>query len=111
MTKKEHNGYTNHETWIVRIWMDNEKGSQDKWLEEAKKAHGRASGKHKVFSKREEASFILSDTIKNWHEMAMPHIGNSVFGNLMTAAMSEVNWDELAKVLIDQLIEDKKIPA
>jgi len=35
MTHKEYNGWTNYETWLVKLWIDNEQGSQDYWIERA----------------------------------------------------------------------------
>ncbi len=31
MNKKEYNGWTNYETWLVNLWMDNEEGSHRYW--------------------------------------------------------------------------------
>ena len=35
MNKNEYNGWTNYETWLVNLWMDNCEGSQKYWSEVA----------------------------------------------------------------------------
>jgi len=32
MTTKEYNGWTNYETWLVKLWIDNDEGGTYKTL-------------------------------------------------------------------------------
>ena len=106
MTTKNYNGWTNYETWAVSLWMDNDEGAQSYWRDEAIAAleeAGRTESEH--LTKKEEATLILSDKIKEQHEEAQPEV-TGVFVDLINAAMSEVNWHEIAEGLIDDAAEE-----
>lgn len=91
MTNKEYNGWHNYETWCVNLSMDNDEGSQEYWLDHAK---------HALRHHGENAAWELAEVIKAQHEESQPQI-DGVFADLMTAALSEVNWREIAEHLID----------
>ena len=108
MTKNEYNGWTNYETWAVKLWMDNEEGSSSYWAEaarealeqaaESESAFARMTGKE-IFSTEDKAAFALAATLKEQHEEALPEI-EGFAADLLNAAMSEVNWDKIARSLI-----------
>ncbi len=98
MTKNEYNGWYNYETWLVKLWMDNEEGTNDYWIQAAElcvKKHG------------EDAVSHLEDIIKEQHEeAACEKMGSStcgVFNDLLTGALSEVNRREIAQHLVDEV--------
>jgi len=98
MTNKEYNGWYNYETWVVNLWMDNDEGSQAYWLEQAEECV-KVDGK-------EDAVSSLEDLIKEDHEQRWSGINQdraSVFSDLMGAALSEVNWREIAQHLVDEV--------
>ena len=33
MDEKKYSGWTNYETWLVKLWLDNDQWSQEKMLE------------------------------------------------------------------------------
>lgn len=45
----------------------------------------------------------LSDMLKDEHAEALPDLGATVWADLLGAAMSEVNWYEIAEHLIADL--------
>lgn len=96
MTRKEYNGWTNYETWLVKLWQDNDEGSQSYWrdhAEERVKVDGRTDG---ITS--------LADIMKEEYEnRASDMVGNAgVFADLITAALSEVDWFEIAQHWIEE---------
>lgn len=98
MTRKEYNGYTNYETWVVALWLDNEEGSSDYWREQAEELVKSESGD------KDEATRRLADTLQEQHEEANPCANsNSVFADLMNAALSEVDWHEIAEHYVDEV--------
>lgn len=113
MTTKEYNGWTNYETWIVKLWIDNEEATQQRWREEAKQAwvnaedslsaYARFTGKE-IFSRDEKAVLDLEQTLKTGHEEALPEL-EGFTADLLSAAMSEVNWHEIAQHLVDSAKE------
>ena len=93
MTKNEHNGWTNYETWLVKLWMDNDEGSSSMWRESAEQA-----------VKRHSDISTLADTLKEEHENALPELSGFAC-DLMNAALSEVNWHEIAESLMNDAKE------
>lgn len=95
---KEYNGWTNYETWVVNLWMDNEEGTHDYWLKESKH-----------FSKMDNAVYLLADRLKNDHEEAKDEIlerlelTSSLWADLLGAALSEANWREIAEHLLENV--------
>ena len=100
---RTHNGWTNYETWVVNLWMDNEQHVQRYWEHEARTA-----------KTKENPVFWLADRIKEEHEAACQqmlddsvHYKVGPFADLLNGALSEVNWDEIARHWIDAYGEDE----
>lgn len=106
MTKKEYNGWTNYETWAVNLWMDNEESSQRYYSQMADRVWGRTCP-IEVFNKSEAARFRLADIIKDEYEegqqqmLEVAKVQASVWADLLNAALSEVNWAEIANSLLE----------
>lgn len=87
----QYNGWTNYETWNVKLWIDNDEGSQNYWLEAAREADGNARD--------------LADRLKDEHVESMPAV-TGVYADLLKSALDEVDWREIAEALIS---DDKEI--
>ena len=106
MTHNEYNGWTNYETWAVALWLDNEEGSQRFWhdraheladeLRETTSAYARFTGRE-IFTLKERVTQKLADELKDSHEEGNPLPDSGVFTDLLNAALSEVNWQEIAQ--------------
>ena len=103
MTRKEYNGCTNYETWVVKLWMDNEEGSHNYWNEQADDELNRQTDSS---GKLDEDTAIgnLADSLSCWHNELLPEV-QGFAADLLGAAMSEVNWYEIAKSLVDDAKE------
>lgn len=108
MTVQEYNGWTNYETWNVKLWLDNEQASQEHWSERARAAMAEAeetpSANFRMtgvepFTTRERAAFELSKELKSEHEEVLPEL-QGFAADLLDASMLEVNWQEIAESLI-----------
>ena len=82
MSDKKCNGWANYETWNVKLWLDNEQGTYGEALDIARSA--RDVG-------------YLSRELRVWVEEMTPNLGASMFSDLLNAALSEVDWDEIAE--------------
>jgi hypothetical protein len=104
---KTYNGWTNYETWAVKLWMDNEQGSHEAGRELAREAW-RYARADRVCTRRERAQIDLAGHLKDEYEEAMPEVGG-VWGDLLRAAFSEVNWHEIAGAMLDdeELTDDE----
>jgi hypothetical protein len=109
MNHKEYNGWTNYETWVVNLWMDNEEGTYDYWREVAQEVSSDLEEPTNSMTKMDEAIYLLADRLKNYHEEAKDEILEnvkltaSVWADLLGAALSEVNWREIAEYLLENV--------
>ena len=108
---KDHryNGWTNYETWALALWIDND-GEDSYWREryvEAKDPenwaeHQREWVKKGTFTVDETAAGILAEEMKDAFEERMSEmlesasVSASMWADLLGAALSEVNWNEVA---------------
>lgn len=106
MLDTRHNGWTNYETWAVDLWIDNEESSQRYWVRETESHWEAASeGICSWLTRSSEARRNLAASLTNWHEEQVPEL-EGVFADLMNAALSEVNWDEIADSMLTSMVLD-----
>jgi hypothetical protein len=104
---ERYNGWTNYETWLVNLWMDNEQGSQDFFREVARGIHSQTDAYNTGLTVAEEARFRFSDWLKQYYsEETRPELPG-VYGDLLCGALSSVNWDEIARHYIDAIVEEE----
>lgn len=90
-----YNGWTNYETWNVALWIDNEPGTYKERREMARAAwEGNEDDE-------DAAVRVLADSLKSWVEDMRPDLGASMFSDLLGAALSEVDWHEMAVSFLD----------
>ena len=103
---KTYNGWTNYETWAVKLWMDNEQSSYTYWQERTEEICRDAVADEFV-DERTRARIDLAAALKYEHEDATPEaVYGTVFGDLLSAAMHDVNWHEIAEAMIDEIDEE-----
>jgi hypothetical protein len=96
-----YNGWTNYETWCVDLWLSNEETEYNYWCEQA------ASVKKEYEEDAQEYRLadLLKDNLEERAEEAIPEA--SVFSDLLRAAISEVNFEEIAKCMLDNVEVDE----
>jgi len=77
----KYNGWTNYETWIVALWIDND---HQYWRERAAKYKDRPG--------------ILADKLR---ESLSEHELEGMHADLLNAALNRVNWQEIASHLLE----------
>ena len=93
MTSEQvYNGWTNYETWNVKLWMDNDQLNYDYWREQAEQF-----GKDDVHG--------LSVVLKDEHEENRPEL-TGTYADLLGAALSMVNWYEIAESLLSDIADE-----
>src|SRR3990167_1963773 len=93
-----YNGWSNYETWAVKLWLDNEEADYRYWIGETDSiARGNTS--------RGAAISDLAEMLKREHEEALPELSGFA-ANLLTSAFRKVEWWEIAKALIDDWAEE-----
>lgn len=100
----KYNGWTNYETWLVNLWIDNS-GDQDYWNDSSRDLFEYSKG-DSTFTKEENAIADLADLMREYYdELAgqwMPD-QSSMFADMINASMREVNWREIAEHYIDEI--------
>lgn len=98
-----YNGWTNYETWNVALWIDNEQGSQLYWKETAEEAYRDAE---RGEDRKWDAVCAVADRLKDEINEAAPDLGATCFADLLGAALSKVNWHEIAEHYIDDVFAE-----
>ena len=95
MNKNAYNGWTNYETWLVKLWMDNDEGSY-RMFQDMADDYLKQDG--------EDSPSGFANAIKEAHESSLPEL-TGFAADLINAAMSEVNWFEIATSLFEEAKE------
>lgn len=97
-----YNGWSNYETWLVKLWMDNDAGSYHYWQERTQEIADASDDD-------DSTAREIADSLKEEHEQQAEELGiptSGVFSDLMTAALGEVDWREIAESLISDYRAD-----
>ena len=105
-----YNGWHNYETWCVNLWMSNDSGSDEYFNEMAQEVYNEAESELRqdnsvLFTRDEVATRILADRLKDHHEEQQNELTGvcGVFADLLTAALGEVDWYEIAEHYISDV--------
>ena len=98
---EKYNGWTNYETWNVKLWMDNEEGSYRYWQGMAQDVW------EDVDHDKDDFCSKMAQHLKENHEENMPDV-TGVYADLLGAALSEVDWYEIAETFLEDLPEPKE---
>ena len=103
-----YNGWTNYKTWNVALWIDNDQGSYSQRQSMAEEAWENASA-CRTFTRLERATLDLADALKDWIEEMNP-LGNdaSMFSDLLSAALGEVDWHEIAENFMSDVDQEEE---
>ena len=95
MTGEErYNGWENYETWVVKLWIDNEEAWYNQWNERADEL------------KEEGGDLItlgLSDELKEAFDDGNPLEEAGVYTDLLYSALGNVNWYEIAESILEEV--------
>lgn len=100
----DYNGWKNYETWAYKLWLDNERASYELWAKHTERIWQK-SKKTEIWTRRQTATFELEQTLEAWAEENAPDLGASVWADLLGAAMSEIDWREIAENLLSEHFE------
>lgn len=105
MSDRKYNGWSNYETWLVNLWLDSEEHSQELLRSFAENAveDAQIDG-----SEKSHAVYGCSKMIQNEVEENTPEV-EGMFADLLNAAMSEVNWYEIAEHIVDDMLQELDI--
>ena len=96
-----YNGWTNYETWNVKLWLDNDHGSYLYWRERSEERYEEG----KEAEDMDSATYELANELQAFHEENVPEVLGT-YADLLGAALSEVNWHEIAESLMGDAKEN-----
>lgn len=108
---KKYNGYTNYETWLCALWLDNDQGSNEMISEKANELVNSMDDPHdegEYYKALREMSDYLEMLVEEMHECSdMPNTG--MFADFLNAALKEIDYRDIAgSQLADPLNEARK---
>jgi hypothetical protein len=96
-----YNGWSNYETWNVALWLDNDEGSYHYWRAIAEEI-AETAGENQITT-LPNPTYELSQLLKDHHEEHAPELAGT-YADLLGAALSEVDWHEIAEHLLEEVI-------
>ena len=100
-----YNGWSNYETWNVALWWGNDPGGYGDYTEAAQEAWDAAEAGNGL-TREESAANALAEWLKNATMDGAPELGASMYADLLGAALSEVNWHEIAESWLEDVDRD-----
>ena len=109
----EYNGWTNYATWAVKLWIDNEEGSYHAVRETAREvwevaADNDPDGTPHSLQRKERAARDLARELEGIVRDLFDLPEESLAGDLIGAALSDVNWDEIAESIVEDIAEESE---
>ncbi|MDZ4782065.1 MAG: DUF6573 family protein [Planctomycetia bacterium] len=98
MDNEKYNGWTNRETWLVKLWIDNDRESHFFWRSVAVDLRASETGS--------DVNASLARCLETTLENDAPQLTQGMYADLLSAAMSRVDWFEIATSMLDDLDED-----
>lgn len=97
-----YNGWTNRETWLISLWIDNEQVSYNYWRGRAAEISESATS-DPYLTREELARYELARALQEEFEEANPLTDEASFWNdLLTGALGRVEWSEVARNLLEE---------
>jgi hypothetical protein len=112
MEATTYNGWSNYETWAVGLWLDNEQGTYHFARTLARIAHREAGRSQAVkdwgWSLEDAAVWQLAKMLRDFIDDHDPTPTATLYADLMHAALSEVNWREIARHYLDEVTNEEE---
>lgn len=96
-TDDTYNGWTNKATWLVKLWIDNDQGEQEYWLERASLVF------NAPYALAKELEETYTDSIDESYNGIISKA--SFVSDLMSWALAMVDWAAVARSLIEDATE------
>lgn len=93
---KEHNGWTNYQTWCVKLWLDNDEELYESALEIARNSKGEDSPRSYIKEN-------LQEHINCYNPLSD---GASMFTDLLGYALETVNWFAIADAYLEEVADE-----
>ena len=89
---ESYNGWSNRETWLVALWINNDQGWQEMVHETIRDAW---MAGHISADQSWKAGEMIRENVEMIREESETATGASLFSDLLGTALARVDWDEL----------------
>lgn len=89
--RKGYNGWNNYETWVANLWLDESYHAVCELVDQCIRES----------DDRDDAVRMCREAIKELMESDIPDLGSSFAADMLSAAMHEVDWHEIAEHRIE----------
>jgi hypothetical protein len=98
-----YNGWRNYDTWLAKLWMDNDGTDLAEMAEECLR-NALEDNPADADSARSEAAATLADALRSQFEEAADALEvTGFFADVINAAIREVDWHEIADGCVDDV--------
>lgn len=88
---EKYQGYSNRETWLMSIWLDNDEDTYSHWRDRTWAI---------LKSLDCDRKLELSRELEEWCKRQQPQLESGLYSDLLTTAVSRIEWSEVAKRLL-----------
>jgi len=99
---ERYNGWRNYETWLVCLWLTNEESSSKYWELLAAELWRDAKSSD-ILTREQVARHTLAERLKDEILEHNPCPEACLYADLLHAAISEVDWYEIADSFLDDV--------
>ena len=104
---EKYNGWINYETWLVSLWMSNEESCYEYWRERTREHLLAAESDNLVIQGvlkvQQTARYNLATELEDETRESGPTEENGLFVDLLNAAFSRIDWQEIADNWITEI--------
>ena len=113
ISNETYNGWTNRETWLAILHIDNDQEAQSNWRVEAEEIWENAEA-DEHFTRYENAWLYLAEKLEEQFDFCVPSSieGKGMYSllasDLLNTAIGQVEWREIAMHMIDAVKEESE---
>jgi len=104
-TDNTYNGWTNYETWLWKLWIDNDQGSYEYWREQTQGIldDGDLAPEYDWETLRDVQVAALAEQLESDADEGAEMLTGVTgpFADLLTGALGRIDWREIAGSMID----------
>ena len=100
-----YNGWTNYETWLLALWIDNDPGAQEYWRERATGAIevSLPSDSADLADLIHEAAHAIADELESDTEENSPAGITGFYADIINAAMRDIDYYSIAQHWLEEI--------